>query len=75
MRNKVTKNERELITVIETLMKRKRVYEGDPKTMYKVSKRSNKDYFAEARVGDHFFATNGKDKKTAIKNLIKELTH
>lgn len=59
--------------MIQQVMKRKRVSEGDPKDMYKITKRSNKDFFAEARIGDHFFAAQGKDVRDVIKKLIKSL--
>lgn len=54
-------------------MKRKRVTEGDPKEMYKITKRSNRNYFAEARVGQHCYAAQGKDIRDVLKNLTKEL--
>lgn len=69
----MTKNEKELVIKISTLMKRKGI-EGNPAEFYKITKRSNKDYFVEVRVGNMFFSAKGQDSKEACKNIIKEMS-
>jgi len=41
--------------------------------MYTIEKRSNKDYFAKAKIGLAYFTAQGKDLRTVMKNLIKEI--
>ena len=68
----MTKNEKALVAKVTELMTRKGV-EGNPTDLYKITKRSNNDYFAELKVGNRVFAAKGKDSKEVIKNLIKEM--
>ena len=69
----MTKIEKELVSKINELMKRKQV-EGNPTDCYTITKRSNKDYFAELRIGKRIFAAKGKNSKEVFKNLIKEIS-
>ena len=69
----MTKNEKELVMKITELMMRKGI-EGNPQEFYTITKRSNKNYFAELKVGNRVFAAQGKDSKEVVKNLIKELS-
>lgn len=68
----MTKNEKELVNIIEGYMAKKKI-EGDAINCYKIEKRSNKDYFAEANIGNSTFTSKGKDVKDVVKNLIKEI--
>lgn len=68
----MTKNEKELVAKVTELMERKKI-EGVPKDFYTITKRSNKDFFAEVKVGNRVFTAKGKDSKEVCKNLIKEL--
>ncbi len=68
----MTKNEKELVNIIEGYMTKKKI-EGDATTCYKIEKRSNKDYLAEAKIGNSIFTSKGKDVKDVVKNLIKEI--
>ncbi len=69
----MTKVEKELIRVVKEKMDRKNIKEGNPQEMYEITKRSNKDYFAKAQIGQMFFTAQGKDLRTVMKNLIKEI--
>lgn len=69
----MTKIEKELVEVIKAAMKRKKVTEGDPKEMFSITKRSNRDFVGEAKIGHHFYSSHGKELREAIKNLIKEI--
>ena len=69
----MTKNEKELINLIKEVMKRKKIKECDPKEMYTVTKRSNKDFMAEFIIVNRCYTSYGKEKKEVIKNLIKEI--
>lgn len=68
----MTKNEKDLISVISEMMNRKKI-DGNPTDCYSINKRSNKDYFAESKIGNRIFSAQGKDLKEAIKNLIREI--
>lgn len=68
----MTKNEKELVVVIQAIMTRKKI-EGVATEMYKVEKKSNNHFVAEARIGNSVWASKGKDSKDVIKNLIKEM--
>lgn len=69
----MTKIEKELVEVIKAAMKRKKVTEGDPKEMFKITKRSNRDFIGEAKIGNHFYSAQGKELRDVVKNLIKEI--
>lgn len=68
----MTKNEKALVAKVTELMTRKGI-EGNPADLYKITKRSNNDYFAELKLGNRVFAAKGKDSKEVVKNLIKEI--
>lgn len=68
----MTKNEKALVAKVTELMTRKGI-EGNPVDLYKITKRSNNDYFAELKLGNRVFAAKGKDSKEVVKNLIKEI--
>jgi hypothetical protein len=68
----MTKNEKELVAKVTELMARKGI-EGNPSDFYTITKRSNKDYFAELKVGNRVFAAKGTNSKEVCKNLIKEM--
>jgi hypothetical protein len=68
----LTKNEKELIKLLEVIMERKNI-EGDPKDLYTITKRSSKDYYAESIINYSFYSAQGKDIRDVIKKLIKEL--
>jgi hypothetical protein len=69
----VTKIEKDLVRAIEEKMQKKNVKEGNPAEMFTVTKRSNRDYFAIAKVGQQLFSAQGVDTKSVIKNLIAEM--
>ena len=69
----MTRVEKELVEVIKLVMKRKKVTEGDPKEMFKITKRSNRDFFGEIQIGNHFYSAHGKELREVVKNLIKEI--
>lgn len=69
----MTKVEKDLVRIIEAKMQRKNIKEGNPAEMFEIIKRSNRDYFATAKIGLELFAANGIDTKTVIKNLIREI--
>ena len=69
----MTKNEKELVAKVTELMTRKGI-EGNPQDFYTIEKKSNKNYFAELKVGNRVFAAKGKDSKDVVKNLIKEIS-
>lgn len=68
----MTKNEKDLVLVISSMLT-KRKLEDNPSDCYTITKRSNKDYFAESKIGNKIFTAKGKDLKETIKNLIKEI--
>ncbi len=70
----MTKIEKDLVKAIEEQMQRKNLKEGNPAEMFTITKRSNRDYFAIAKVGLELFNAHGVDTKTVIKNLILKMS-
>jgi len=68
----LTKQEKELERVISELMKRKKI-DGTPSDFYSVEKKSTNNYLGIVTVGNLTAETQGKDFKTTVKNLTKEL--
>jgi len=68
----LTKQEKELVKKIEAVMARKKI-EGNPEDFYSVEKKSTNNYEGKVEVGNVFITTKGKDIKSTIKQLSKEL--
>ena len=68
----MTKQEKELVKTIEVVMKRKKI-EGNPHDLYLIEKKSTNNYLGTATIGNLSVEATGKDMKTAVKNLNKEL--
>lgn len=68
----MTKQEKELVKKIEAVMARKKI-EGNPEDFYSVEKKSTNNYEGKVEVGNVFITTKGKDIKSTIKQLSKEL--
>ena len=68
----MTKQEKELERVISEVMKRKKI-DGIPSDFYLIEKKSTNNYLGTATIGNLSAEAKGKDSKTAVKNLTKEL--
>ena len=68
----MTKQEKELVKKIEAVMARKKI-DGNPEDFYSVEKKSTNNYEGKVEVGNVFITTKGKDIKSTIKQLSKEL--
>jgi len=68
----LTKQEKELEKVISDIMSRKKI-DGNPSDFYLVEKKSANNYLGTATIGNLTANAHGKDSKTAVKNLTKEL--
>jgi len=68
----LTKQEKELVKKIEAVMARKKI-DGNPQDFYSVEKKSTNNYEGTVEVGNIFIIAKGKDIKSTIKQLSKEL--
>ena len=68
----MTKQEKELERVISEIMKRKKI-DGDPSDFYLIEKKSSNNFLGTLTIGNLTVNTKGKDFKSTVKNLIKEL--
>ena len=68
----MTKQEKELVKKIEAVMARKKI-DGNPQDFYSVEKKSTNNYEGTVEVGNVFITVKGKDIKSTIKQLSKEL--
>jgi len=68
----LTKQEKELERVISEIMKRKKI-DGTPSDFYSIEKKSTNNYSGTATIGNLTAEVQGKDSKTTVKNLTKEL--
>lgn len=68
----MTKQEKELVKKIEAVMARKKI-DGNPQDFYSVEKKSTNNYEGTVEVGNIFIIAKGKDIKSTIKQLSKEL--
>jgi len=68
----LTKQEKELVKKIEAVMARKKI-DGNPQDFYSVEKKSTNNYEGTVEVGNVFITVKGKDIKSTIKQLSKEL--
>lgn len=68
----MTKQEKELEKVISVIMSRKKI-DGAPSDFYLVEKKSTNNYLGTATIGNITVNVKGKDSKSTVKNLTKEL--
>ena len=68
----LTKQEKELEKIISDVMKRKKI-DGEPSDFYSIEKKSTNNYLGTATIGNLTAEVKGRDTKTAVKNLTKEL--
>ena len=68
----MTKQEKALEIKISEIMKRKKI-DGQPSDFYTVEKVSTNNYLGKATIGNLSVEAKGKDSKSTIKNLTKEL--
>jgi hypothetical protein len=68
----LTKQEKELVKKIEAVMSRKKV-EGNPEDLYSIEKKSTNNYIGVVTIGNLTAEVKGKDLKTTVKNLTKEI--
>jgi hypothetical protein len=68
----LTKQEKALVEKVATVMLRKNI-EGNPEDFYSIEKKSTNNYLGTVNIGNFTAESHGKDIKTAIKNLTKEI--
>ena len=68
----MTKQEKALVEKISALMLKKKI-EGNPEDFYLIEKKSTNNYLGTVTIGNFTAQSQGKDVKTAIKNLTKEI--
>ena len=68
----MTKQEKELVKKIEDVMSRKNIV-GNPEDLYSIEKKSTNHYIGVVNIGNLTAEAKGKDLKTTVKNLTKEI--
>lgn len=68
----MTKQEKELERVISEVLKRKKI-DGNPADFYLIEKKSTNNFIGTATIGNLTVESKGKDFKSTVKNLTKEL--
>lgn len=68
----MTKQEKELERVISEVMKRKKI-DGNPTDFYLIEKKSTNNFIGTATIGNLTVEAKGKDVKSLVKSLTKEL--
>jgi len=68
----LTKQEKALVEKVSAVMLRKKI-EGNPMDFYLIEKKSTNNYSGTVTIGNFTAESQGKDIKTAIKNLTKEI--
>ena len=68
----MTKQEKELVKKIEVVMARKKI-DGNPTDYYNIEKKSTNNFVGTVTIGNIEIETKGKDIKSTVKSLSKEL--
>jgi hypothetical protein len=72
-KEKLTKQEKDLVKKIEAVMERKKI-EGNPSDFYSITKKSTNHYEGIVECGNVYAKVKGKDTKSTIKALTKSIS-